>query len=638
MGIPRLTQDLSHYTELAVLSSRSEGNEDEVPISKIVIDGPSLVYHVYDGLLRRMTPAEIASATMPTYSEVIAGVGSLIKALCDKGVMLEAMFFDGDLPVSKRGVRLERMEKTRKQLEDFRQLNPVLLAFETRGTSSTDDTWDLRHRPISSVRHTLPPLPFLVPAVIEALKASGDIRHVQVVPEEADIACARSGRASGAAVLTNDSDLALYDLGPDGCVLILRSLTSQDVKNSRRSELSNGIEHDQVQDDSRLVASCLRPVKIAQRIGLSSLLKLGFDRFQDPSVGTNMITKRARESSPDGKRKTEFEEFRKEFEITNLPTVPKSSCLLDPRTSEFIVQSLTSPEAPQVHLPILYEDPSRDSSWEYGLAYRQLAYSIVYSSKQHKVPENVIEYVRRGSRIAETTVSMLRDDEAKTAVRTLSQSLSTAFKTASSNEIHPPPPPDLDSIPEWYAAGLVTVLQHKLDNLKAPFSHASLDRLFGINTNKPANKKFTPTWEDLHLLANTHAALYSWRMLKQIVDWTYERAEAGGDLRQKPMVDGLEELRFILTQTPSCRDLFLSLQGLRSTGTTEARKNAAKLVKKALSQHIEQQREDSALGSREGNRRKRVKMSSKVKTKKSSAGWSRGNAFGALGSDDEADG
>ena len=53
---------------------------------------------------------------------------------------------------------------------------------------------------------------------------------------------------------------------------------------------------------------------------------------------------------------------------------------LDPRVSEFITQAKASPDSPYVYLPILHEDPSRDSSWAYGLVYRQLAYSIYYST------------------------------------------------------------------------------------------------------------------------------------------------------------------------------------------------------------------------------------------------------------------
>ena len=225
MGIPRLTQDLSGYSEVAVLGAVAPPLHDgEVRVSKVVIDGPSLVYHVYDGLLRTIIPADIASAAVPTYSDVVDGVKSFLDALKSQGITAAAMLFDGSLPVSKRSVRLERMENMRKQLENFRMLHPQNCNL-SRTNDSNCSAWD-----VHGMRYAIGQSQMLVmhcrlclfwfqpPSMGQSFPA--DIPNVSVVPEEADVGlCSTLQKRLGAAILTNDSDLALYDLGSDGCVL-----------------------------------------------------------------------------------------------------------------------------------------------------------------------------------------------------------------------------------------------------------------------------------------------------------------------------------------------------------------------------------------------------------------------------------
>ena len=50
MGIPKLLQDLSVYTEEVFLGRPKQGSAG-LKVSSIVIDGPSLVYHVYQRLM-----------------------------------------------------------------------------------------------------------------------------------------------------------------------------------------------------------------------------------------------------------------------------------------------------------------------------------------------------------------------------------------------------------------------------------------------------------------------------------------------------------------------------------------------------------------------------------------------------------
>ena len=251
---------------------------------------------------------------MPTYADVVDGVKSCLDALKSQGITVAAILFDGSLPVSKRSVRLERMENMRKQLENFRKLYPKLQSFQDDRSVRAGSPWDLCNKPVSNSRHALPPSPFLVPAILDAARLSWDIPGVSVVPEEADVGCARLSKALGAAILTNDSDLALYDLGPEGCVLLLRTLTSTDVNGSRTSKATDFRKSDTVGSNQRLLVSCLRPAQIAQRLSLPSLLGLGFERSLDSCVSTSTILQSAKESSTDEEKRQDFDKFQKQFQ------------------------------------------------------------------------------------------------------------------------------------------------------------------------------------------------------------------------------------------------------------------------------------------------------------------------------------
>jgi hypothetical protein len=84
MGIARLTQDLANYAEhLTVgVSDASASYSFSVP-QLWVIDGPSLVYHVYNKLLAYKLSQ---SVNVPTYAEINTGVHTFLKSLIDHGI------------------------------------------------------------------------------------------------------------------------------------------------------------------------------------------------------------------------------------------------------------------------------------------------------------------------------------------------------------------------------------------------------------------------------------------------------------------------------------------------------------------------------------------------------------------------
>lgn len=84
MGIPYLTRHLLPCADAVVLGS---SDITELPrLQSIVIDGPSLVYHVYYRLLASMSPACNVLDVQPTCNEVSRGVVSFLYQLASLGV------------------------------------------------------------------------------------------------------------------------------------------------------------------------------------------------------------------------------------------------------------------------------------------------------------------------------------------------------------------------------------------------------------------------------------------------------------------------------------------------------------------------------------------------------------------------
>lgn len=84
MGISYLTKHLTPYAETVSLGKPT----DQGPpcVQSVVIDGPSLVYHVYYRLLAWTDPTCDVLDIQPTCDEVSRGVVSCLLQLIDLGV------------------------------------------------------------------------------------------------------------------------------------------------------------------------------------------------------------------------------------------------------------------------------------------------------------------------------------------------------------------------------------------------------------------------------------------------------------------------------------------------------------------------------------------------------------------------
>lgn len=75
MGIPHLMRHLLPYSENIVLERKQEqASREGTEIRSVVIDGPSLVYHVFERLLSSSNPRFSILDAQPTCNEVSTGV------------------------------------------------------------------------------------------------------------------------------------------------------------------------------------------------------------------------------------------------------------------------------------------------------------------------------------------------------------------------------------------------------------------------------------------------------------------------------------------------------------------------------------------------------------------------------------
>jgi len=91
MGIPRLLQDLLPYAERAVLGN-VPADDESLKITCLVIDGPSLVYYVYNKLLaHHVSLSPSSSLAPPSYADINAAVVQVLSDFESYDVDMSAM-------------------------------------------------------------------------------------------------------------------------------------------------------------------------------------------------------------------------------------------------------------------------------------------------------------------------------------------------------------------------------------------------------------------------------------------------------------------------------------------------------------------------------------------------------------------
>ncbi|KAI9370000.1 XPG domain containing-domain-containing protein [Aspergillus egyptiacus] len=526
MGIPRLRQHLRPYTQTVLLqASRNRDQGDITCIQSVVIDGPSLVYHVYSRLLSWFSnhSSSVIDA-LPSCDEVSRGVMLYLLHLKISGVEIKNIYFDGALPAPKHQTRLARLEDQRKKLElfcsftkgGFDVFNPS--SYETR---SVKPETVLCSRPLAATYGNVPAEPFMVAAVFEDLKyrwngeniarATGGTLalHLKIqsdfswagltamVPGEADAFCAHVAKLTDSCILTNDSDLVLHDLGNHGAVVFLDSVEMSGWDPSKPLQFA-------------ISAAMLHPLLASRRLGISSLLSLACELKARPETGLVELLRRSRDTS----KMIElpgYQQLVQEYQIHDYCALAQKARQLrhslDTRVSELFWQyemgtRYTPNDTLCMYLPILIEDHTKRYAWDKGRLYREMGYSTLNISRPPGERHSyVAEFIRRGKRIAEERISLQDEDWLSAQTKFLwdrLESLQAQFKE------------DNGSLEFWSIFALCDAY-----NADAEFTGDSIRKLERFLRLGYMGKRLE--WADIHLRAQIQAVLYSLRILCQLI-------------------------------------------------------------------------------------------------------------------------
>ncbi|PHH60827.1 hypothetical protein CDD81_1124 [Ophiocordyceps australis] len=467
MGIPRLTSTLQPY-----------GFELRLQGETVVIDGPALAYHILHICRSNGEP-------QPAYSVIGYTTITWLNELYSQRVAIQAIYFDGHLPDSKKEIRVERLSKSSLRIANIFSNSPhacqSIHLTSSRNTRLLNtfghDTSDFRYKADPS---------FLVPAVIEALRRNNQYRHlVFVVPGEADAYCASHLVQSGGLVLTSDSDLLVYDLG-QGRVVFLRDIY-------RRG-------------NSAMVCTAFSSNLICQKLGINKPtgpLRLAYQRQWDPHASLAQLVQACAKPIQD---ELDYSEFCRQYQLPKMP-VTDHSCFayiqgLDPRLSELFLQlrqlGNDSPSQATISLPVLLDSSARATAWEFSTPLRRLTYKLLGADTGQLCPQ-VLEH-RRVSHIAHkgTLVEVMSTYE----TRELAQNLLHVAESIK-EIVHAD-----DSI-YWPLVCLITDMEESQRQGKEPLARCLLQK-----TYKPDSQGYVD-WDMVHVVAQLQATFYSFRMLQQ---------------------------------------------------------------------------------------------------------------------------
>ena len=417
------------------------------------------------------------------------------------------------------------MESSRRELLDFKAKHPDgvpilpatyrLAPFAATASLPLDSPL-----PRSARSHGIPAAPFFVASVIEALSESKYAAITAVVPGEADTFCAAAARKAclGALIFTNDSDLLVHDIGPEGEVALLNQVEFvTDDGNTKPSRTCDIIR-----------VSCFRNHDIAQRLGVDNCKRIAFEIKCHPSTTLEAAVQRAKRPPSDASAFTEFlSEFDPELPEPILPQQDhrlkwdrQMNHYLDPRVCELVLQLLdqTSIEPINIYLPPLIEDPARSSAWTSAIEERVFTYSCL----RHHLPPKpstrtrpINEVFRKGDRIASTQITLLNKPDTWKYARSLLHSLQVHDGNIRDRGI-------IASPYGFWRSYAVSRATTSTDAFQSAFR---------------AEKASFWSWSDVQLAARIEAILYSLRVLRQLLG--YLIAIRGASLPKA--VSGLEQ-------------------------------------------------------------------------------------------------
>lgn len=341
---------------------------------------------------------------------------------------------------------------------------------------------------------------FIYPSLLESEMDFPWSNTTIMVPGEADIECASIAKLIGSTVLTNDSDLLLYDLGPRGSVLFLGSVEMDD------RNASGPIEY-------KLKGRRICPALLESQLGIRNIRHFAYELSRNPQLGLPELMRRSKEYW-EFEQNPDYHRFASEYDSSLDGNDSQQRKLhlpqnLDPRISELFIQYdlesiRASDDAAQIYLVILNEDHARRCAWEEGRLYRTLGYSVL--NMFYPAPQKlsfVDEFLRRGPRITKQRIALQDKNWIATEMMLLCERLKAA-RAAFGGDI---------SLPSfWRLFALCHLHEFDMEDV----SSSDTGRLFRFLQFGRMGLKLE--WGDIHLCAQINAVLYSIRILKQLLE------------------------------------------------------------------------------------------------------------------------
>lgn len=549
MGIPRLTSYLQPYFTSTVLGcSNHDCSLHKKRSTGLIIDGPGLIYAIYYRLLAWKPASLNALDAQPSYREIGNATVQFLEQLTACGIAMyvfapsewvfsakaihsEKIYFDGYLPTQKRAVRISRLESYLRQLVSYHANNKDFRSGNYGGDESllsVESLFDFA-RPVPAKFRGLPAAPFLVPAALERLARSQFADVVEVVAGEADFFCAATARMSGGFVVTGDSDLLVYDLGPDGGVVFLEQLELRPCDGSP--------------GEYCLTTNMAISHEICQRLDIENVQRLAFELKEDPSITLQEAVQRSKKDIGLTGKRIYYHLFQKEYATETVRSLNEKTCsgigasqILDPRLSELALQCDDAQQnTVYMYLPFLIEDPSRASAWGVSSGLRSLAYTLLAGLDRQRSVPCILEYSRRDVRIVATSVCILDNSELILSAKMMNRKLvaiHNQFATLSPAET-------------WNIFGLIEVFSSYVDRGRALPSRPAFSKLFRSSEGNII------AWQDVQLSAMVQAALYSTRLLKQAL----HLVNSSGTTRLESDLSALDSC---LEKLPSLQELIPS--------------------------------------------------------------------------------
>lgn len=413
------------------------------------------------------------------------------------------IYFDGFLPSFKFDTRLGRLISTTRRMTDYFYTNQVV---HIPGPVTRTPETLYTQFPIPSRLSALPPPPFHVPAIIEALQESSQYGSItQIVPGEADLYCSKYLSKNGGIVLTGDSDLLVHTNGPQGKVAFFKDITTS----------GNGALKAQIYWPSSIVKDLELPVSH----GLSSL---AFEMILDTHAHFTTHVTNAKKLKAVLMHASMFSEFQKEYraldkELPSDASLSSAASLLqglDPRVSEYVLKfacladlsgqekDSQSDSAAHIFLPFLLDTPEQTSAWEMTASVRQLAYGLINLVVPIDQQRNTVyEHKRQKDKSQGRELALPDISEILEACAAINKMLKQLRERL----------PKLSDQDSWSAVALYHDLRWAHIHVKEPLCTVAQHKMLNGNLSK------TSAWDVVQFFAQVQGSYYSFRMLKQII-------------------------------------------------------------------------------------------------------------------------